>query len=201
MNSPDSPPVNVGTPLLAQVDPPNASRPLLIPAAIVVVGLAFAGMLFAHFGRSKPDASGTVLKVVVYPVQVDPAAAQSDVGMAGMGDPQDELILLVQARLTNLSKKPLTVFDIMADVNLPERREESSAALPEDIDRLMQRFPNLASLQMQPLARHQVIAPGRSIEGLMVFNFPWTKQEWDERKKSHLFISFVNGRSAIVPMQ
>lgn len=202
MNSSASSPENVGAPLLAQVDPPNSSRALLLPALAVAVCLAIAGMLFAHYGRSKPDASGTALQVVVYPVQVDPEAAQpSDLGMPGTGDPGNELIVLVEARVTNLSQKPLTIFDIVADVSLPDTREQSSAALPEDIDRLMQRFPNLASLRRQPLARHQVIPPGQSVEGLVVFNFPWTKQDWDQRRKSQMTVSFVDGRSAIFSFQ
>ncbi len=201
MNSPASSPLNVNAPELVQVDPPGGLRSLLVPAIVVIVGLAIAGMLFAHFGRSKPDASGTVLRQVVYPVQVDPGVAPDQPGMAGAVAEQDETILLVQARVTNISQKPLTVFDIVSNVRLDEADNQSPAALPEDIDRLFQRFPDLAAVRMQLLSRHQVIPPGQSAEGLVVFSYPWSKQQWDQHKRSQLVVSFENGQSLVLPLQ
>ena len=63
----------------------------------------------------------------------------------GLLPEQDETVVLVQARVTNISKDPLTIFDLVADVKMPGQStgDQSSAALPEDIDRFMQRFPHL----------------------------------------------------------
>ena len=183
------------------MEPQNWWRPLLIPAIIVIVGLAIAWALFAHFGRSKPDASGVVLKQVVYPVQVNAVDTQPEPGMAGTQPAQDEIIVLVQARVTNISKHPLTIFDMMEDVKMHGTSNQSIGALPEDIDRLFQRFPNLESARTQPLARHQVIAPGKSAEGLMVFNYAWSQQQWNQRKDAHLVISFQDGRPLTLPLQ
>jgi hypothetical protein len=186
---------------MEQMEPTRPWRPLVIPAVIVIVGLAICWALFAHYGRSKPDASGLVLRETVYPVQVDAAESQSDPGMAATQPEQDETIVLVQARVTNISQKPLTIFDMVADVKLDGNNNQSSAALPEDIDRLFQRFPDLAANRMAPLARHQVIAPGQSAEGLIVFNYAWSAQQWSQRKNPHAVISFQNGRSLTVPLQ
>ncbi len=201
MNSPASPSPNIGSLEMEQMEPRNPWRPLLVPAVIVIVGLAIAWALFAHFGRSKPDASGTILRQVAYPVQVNAADLQPEAGMAGNTPEQDEMILLVQARVTNISRSPLTIFDLESDIKLQGTNNQSTAALPEDIDRLFQRFPNLATGQMQPLSRHQVIAPGQSIQGLMVFNYGWSQQQWDQRKKAHVVISFQNGRPLTLPLQ
>lgn len=207
MNSQDSPnipvssSVNVGSREMDELEPPSPWRPLVVPAIVVIVGLAIAWALLAHFGRSKPDASGTVLRTLVYPVQVDAAVAQEDPGMPGPNPAQDETILLVQARVTNISQKPLTIFDLNADITLSGENNQSAAAMPEDIDRLMQRFPELTSMRMQPLARHQIIAPGQSAEGLMVFAYPWTKTQWSQRQNAHIIVSFQTGRSLTLPLQ
>lgn len=201
MNSPASPPPpNIGSLEMEQMEPANPLRPLLVPAIIVVIGLAIAWALFAHFGRSKPDASGAILHQVVYPVQVNAVDTQQEPGMAGSQPEQNEIIVLVQARVTNISKRPLTIFDIVEDVNFHGTSNQSIGALPEDIDRLFQRFPNLASARTQPLARHQVIPPGKSAEGLMVFNYAWTQQQWDQRKDAHVVISFQDGRPLTLPL-
>lgn len=183
------------------MEPSRPWRPLVVPAVIVIVGLAICWALFAHYGRSKPDASGAVLRETVYPVNVDAADTQTDAGMAATQTEQDETIVLVQARVTNISQKPLTLFDMVANVKLAGNNNQSSAALPEDIDRLFQRFPDLAANRMAPLARHRVIAPGQSVEGLMVFNYAWSAQQWSQRKDAHIVVSFLNGRSLVLPLQ
>jgi len=201
MNTSASPSPNAGAPELEQVEPPNPWRPLLIPAIVVVIGLGICWALFAHFGRTKPDATGTVIRETAYPVQVNAAQPPSDTGMAGTVPQQNETILLVEGRITNIGPKPLTIFDMTADIKLHGNNNRSFAALPEDIDRVFERFPNLAAMRTKLLTRHQVIQPGQSAEGLMVFNYAWSQQQWSQRKNSHLTISFNNGRSLIVPFK
>lgn len=205
MNTSPSSPLNIGELEMEQMEPSKGWRPLVVPAIVVAVLLAIAWALFAHYGRSKPDASGSILRQVVYPVQVNAADSQAaqtaDNGMAGTIPEQDETILLVQARVTNLTKRPLTVFDANADVKLDGNSNVSPAALPEDVDRLLQRFPDLDNVRMQPLQRHQVIAPGQSVEGLIAFSYPWSQQQWNRHKNSHILISFENGRALTLPLQ
>ena len=201
MNTPTSAPLNVGELEMDQIEPPNPWRPLLIPAVVVIVGLGICWALFAHYGRSKPDASGVILRETVYPVQVNAADLQTEPGAAGTVQEQDETIVLVDARITNIGPNPLTIFDMVADMKLNGDSNQSSAALPEDIDRLFQRFPNLANVRTQLLTRHQVIQPGQSAGGMMVFNYAWSPQQWSQRKNPHAIISFKNGRSLILPLQ
>lgn len=194
---------NVGGLEMDEIEPTDPWRPLVVPAIIVVVGLAIAWALFAHFGQSKPDASATMLHQLVYPVQVDSGESPQGPGMPGTVPEQDETVVLVQARVTNISKQPLTIFDLVSEVKLPGQAtgDQSSAALPEDIDRFMQRFPQLISMSMAPLTRHTVIAPGGSAEGLMVFAYPWAKDKWSQHKDAQIVISFQNGRSVMLPLQ
>ncbi|HZC43573.1 MAG TPA: hypothetical protein VE195_05320 [Acidobacteriaceae bacterium] len=186
-----------------EIEPVEPWRPLLVPAIIVVVGLAIAWGFFAHFGRSKPDATATFLRQYVYQVQVDSGESPQGPGMPGALPEQDETVVLVQARVTNISKDPLTLFDMVADVKMPGQSsgDQSSAALPGDIDRFMQRFPQLTSMNMAPLTRHTVIPAGGSVEGLMVFAYPWTKAQWTQRKSGQVVISFQHGRSVALPLQ
>jgi hypothetical protein len=186
---------------MEEIEPTEPWRPLVVPAIVVVVGLSIAWALFAHFGRSKPDASGAVLRVVAYPVQVDAGNSQTGPGLPGLVPEQDETVLLVQARVTNISKQPITIFDLVSDVKLKGEASQSLAALPEDIDRFMQRFPELKSMSMPPLARHQVIAPGQSAEGLMIFAYPWTKEQWSQHKDAQVIISFQQARTLTLPLE
>ena len=199
----DSSSLNVGGLEMDEIEPTEPWRPLVVPAIVVVVGLAIAWALFAHFGRPRPDASATLLRQFVYPVLVDSGESPQGPGMPGTLPKQNETVILVQARVTNISKQPLTVFDLVSDVKLGGEAfgSQSSAALPADIDKFMQRFPELASMNMPPLTRHTMIAPGGSAEGLMVFAYPWTKNQWNQHKEAHVIISFARGRSVMLPLQ
>ena len=201
MNTSASPSPNAGAPEMEQVEPPNPWRSLLIPAIVVVIGLGVCWALFAHFGRAKPDATGTIVRETAYPVQVNAAQPQTDSGMPGSAPQQNETILLVQASITNIGPKPLTIFDMTADIKLNGNNNRSFAALPEDVDRVFERFPNLAAMRTKLLTRHEVIRPGQSVEGLMVFNYAWSPQQWSQRKNPHLAISFQNGRSLILSLK
>ncbi|MHB1936672.1 MAG: hypothetical protein ACYCOR_08810 [Acidobacteriaceae bacterium] len=195
--------LNVGALEMDEIEPTDPWRPLVVPAIVVIVGLAIAWVLFAHFGRSKPDATAAMLRQFVYQVQVDSGESPQGPGMPGTLPQQVETVVLVQARVTNIGKQPLTIFDLVSDVKLGDEAfgSESSAALPADIDRFMQRFPQLMSMNMAPLTRHTVIPPGGSAEGLMVFAYPWTKQQWNQRKDAHIIVSFERGRSVMLPLQ
>lgn len=205
MNSPASPPLNIGETEMEEMEPTRGWRPLVVPAIVVIIGLAIAWALFAHYGQTKPEATGSILRQAVYPIQVNgvdvQAEAEANPGMPGTVPQQNEIVLLVQASIKNVTHQPITIFDINANVQLDGASNQSAAALPEDVDRLFQRFPDLEGFRMQPLQRHQVIAPGQTVQGLMVFAYPWSQQQWDQHKKSNVVIGFDRGKSLALPFQ
>lgn len=203
MTSTASPQPSGSGPAIAQVEEPHSWRPLIVPAIVVIIGLAIAWAFFAHFGRSKPDASGTILKQMAYPVRINVDTSAPGPGMApGPEIPQYETILLVDAKITNVSRKPIKIFDLLAAMKLNGTDSQSDAALPEDIDRVFERFPALQSMRTAPLMRQRVIEPGQSAEGLMVFNFNnWSKDQWVQRKDPRLVVSFQNARTLVIPLK
>ncbi|MES2222648.1 MAG: hypothetical protein V4587_16985 [Acidobacteriota bacterium] len=194
---------NVGALEMDEIEPAEPWRPLLVPGIIVIIGLAIAWALFAHFGRTAPDASATLLRQYVYQVQVDSGESPQGPGMPGKLPEQDESVVLVQAQVKNISKNPLTIFELISDVRMPGQStgDQSSAAVPGDIDRFMQRFPQLTTMSMAPLTRHTVIPPGGTVQGLMVFAYPWNKAKWTQRKSGQVIISFEHGQSVTLPLQ
>lgn len=205
MNSPATPPLNIGETEMEEMEPQNWWRPLVVPAIVVIIGLCICWALFAHYGRTKPEASGAILRQAVYPVEVNAvdiqAQTEANPGTPGTIPEQDETVLLVQARIRNVTKHPVTIFDMNANVELAGAGHESSASLPDAIGGMMQRFPDLEGFRMQPLQRHQTIAPGQSVDGLMVFSYPWSQQKWNQHTKAALTIRFVRGKDLVLPLQ
>lgn len=202
MNSPTSPSPKITEPNIALVDPPNPWEqyrlPILIGVIITVIGMV---AWYARMGSIKAVASGSIVRVMMYPVhtvynQDDPT--DQGPGMPGAPLSQDQILVLSQVQIKNTSDKPLSIFDLSAKLTLPSEQRESMGASTGDIDRLFQAFPDLAPLRMEPLARHQVIAPGQTAEGLVVFNYPITQAQWNLRRDLQISVSFDNGLPVVL---
>jgi hypothetical protein len=134
---------------------------------------------------------------VVEQIWADPIHHESTVGggpnnAAPVKQPFDQTIVLVKVKIQNPSKIPIFVRDMTATVTLPSETHDSSAAGAGDFRRIFIAYPELAQHQADPLPRDTTIPPGASAEGLMAFNFPLTKQQWDTHTALTLTISFVH---------
>jgi hypothetical protein len=56
-------------------------------------------------------------------------------------------------------------------------------------------------MRTAPLMRQRVIQPGQSAEGLMVFNFNSSKDQWDQRQNPRLVVSFQDARTLVIPLK
>lgn len=215
MNTPSSPTPNFSEPDSASADSFRSrvcrllpcpllqeyGLPILIALAITSIGMV---LFYTGVGSVAPVASGSVVRLTMYPIHpVFNPNADSDPGTPGPGMPgapldQDQVIVLGQVQVKNISKAPLDIFDLSAQLTLPQEQQSSLGASPTDIDRLFQGFPDLASVRMQPLLRHQVIPPGQTAEGLVVFNYPITQQQWKLRRKFQITVSFDKGSSLVL---
>ena len=175
--------------------------PILIALAVTSIGMV---LFYTGVGTVAPVASGSLARLTMYPIHpVFNPNADSDPNTPGPGMPgapldQDQVIVLGQVQVKNISKAPLDIFDLSAQLTLPQEQQSSSGASPTDIDRLFQGFPDLAPMRMQPLLRRQVIPPGQTAEGLVAFHYPITQQQWQQRRKFQITVSFDNGPSLVL---
>ncbi|HEX4019894.1 MAG TPA: hypothetical protein VHX63_02015 [Acidobacteriaceae bacterium] len=199
MNSSTSPTPKLTEPHIRLVDPPHPFRVYAVPIAIGFVITCIAMVTwFLRMGIVHPVANGTLVRLMTYPVQTFSDPDGQGPGMPGAPEDQVQVIALAQVQIKNISKKPLEIFDLNSKLTLPQDQRTSLGATPNDIDRLFQRYPDLAPLRMEPLARHQVILPGQTAEGLVVFNYPITQDQWNLRRDFKVTVSFDQGLSVIL---
>jgi hypothetical protein len=60
------------------------------------------------------------------------------------------------------------------------------------MDRVFQAYPSLNSLRADPIPRDLTLTPGQSVEGLAIFNFPISKEQWDKLQAAKVAISFMH---------
>jgi hypothetical protein len=177
---------------LAQVDEPTNYGRLAVRIAIALVISSLVVFIWARFGRKTPVATGDIARVAIYPVQAKIAGGNAGIpGQQGQDEIINQLLVFAHVRLHNPNTAPITLEDDWAVITLPngETRRSLGASGP-DFDKLFKAYPQLAPLHMDPLRRDIQIQPGQSVDGLVIFSYPLSREQWDSRKSMQVTVSF-----------
>jgi hypothetical protein len=179
-------------PHLVQVDPPHPFRSAFKTVAVAAILVTTALAIFVYFVRRPPVAAGEVTEVNYYPVHSTIGGGGPD-GMQGSNETYDQLLILAKVRVRNQTNIPVFLQDISITVTMPDGSEQMNvAAGARDADRVFQAFPSLDSLRSAPFDRDATLSPGQSTEGLAIFSFPFTRQQWDSRKAANIVVSLIH---------
>ena len=177
---------------------PNPGSHALKAALIALVLVVAAVGAYVYFGERPPVATGELIHVSAIPIhqQSDlPAAA----GMPGQTDAFDEVILMAQVRLHNQSKIPLFLHEMYASLALPDDVERTSiAANKSDFGRAFVAYPQLMPLKGEPILRDITIDPGQTVEGMMLFPFPVTGAQYDQKKSLDINVVFMHQKTLTI---
>jgi hypothetical protein len=180
-------------PNLAQIDPPHPFRSALKTLAIAAITVSIALGLYVYLSQKPPVAAGEVLQVTLHPVHTLINNGSGDSGMSGSAEFYDQLLVLTKIRVRNQTDIPLFLQDIRARVTLPDGSQQvNTVAGTKDMDRVFQAYPSLNSLRAEPIPPELTLTPGQSVEGLAIFNFPITKEQWDKLQTAKIAISFMH---------
>ena len=194
--STDLPGVTGPGPNLAQVDPPHPFQSIFRAVVIAAVVMIIAIGLYVYLGQRPPVASGEVLSTTVYPVHVVINGGAGDQGMAGSNESTDQVLVLTKVRVRNQTDIPLFMQDILMTIKSPDGSDqENIAANDKDIDRVFQAYPSLRYMKADSIHRDITLSPGQAIEGLEIFNFPISKEQWDTLQTAKVVVSFMHQRN------
>jgi hypothetical protein len=182
-------------PNMAQVDPPHPFRSAFRAFAIAAVAMTILIGLYAYLGEKPPVASGEVLSTTLYPVHTLVKGGGGE-GMEGSAEYYDQLLVLSKVRVRNQTDIPLFLTDIACAIKLPDGSEQVNvAAGDKDIDRVFQAYPSLSYLRAGAIARDITLNPGQAVEGLEIFNFPITKDQWQTLQTAKVVVTFIHQKN------
>jgi len=139
----------------------------LPPIGIVLIGIgivAVIGALLVFTNRAKPVAAGGINNI------------------ASVQLPDNTVLVAVQLNISNATEKQWFVHDIKATVKTDQGEWSDEAATATDSQRYFQAFPALGDAGTQVLKFDQKLASGQQETGTVVFGFPITKDQFDQRK-------------------
>ena len=149
--------------------------------AIIIVLVTIAAYVLLN--RVSPTAEGDISAIWLY----QPLPGQ----MAdGSTPPSNGLIMLVPVQVRNVSSKPLSIMDLSAVVHVGDTDYRSYAAPETDFDKVFQYYPDLEAYRKPILLRHSPIPPGGESQGLVVFNFALTEDQWSHASSFYIDVTF-----------
>ncbi len=195
--STDLPKVSGPGPNLAQVDPPHPFKSAIKTVLIAAVVMSIALGLYAYLGQRPPVAAGEVLATTVYPVHsLTNNGGARDTGMAGSTEYSDQVLILCKIRVRNQTDIPLFMQDIDLTIKLPDGTEQVNvSASDKDMDRVFQAYPSLGYLRAAPIQRDVTLNPGQFVEGLAIFNFSISKEQWDTLQTAKVVVQFMHQKN------
>ena len=181
---------------LAPVDEPTNYGRLALRVVIALLISSLVVFIWVRFGRKTPVATGDVVRIRIYPVQAKiTGGAAGTPGQEGQDEIINQMLVFAHVRLHNPNTAPITIEDDWALVTLPNgdtRRSLGASAV--DFDKVFQAYPQLAPMRMDPLRRDIEIPPGQSVDGLLVFSYPLSQDEWNSRKSMQVTITFKGAK-------
>ena len=116
--------------------------------------------------------------------------------MAGSTESYDQLLILTKIKIRNQTDIPLFLQDISSSIKLPDGSEqENVAASNRDMDRVFQAYPSLSYLRADSIPRDITLTPGQSAEGLVIFNYPVSKDQWGKLQTAKVVVSFMHQKN------
>jgi hypothetical protein len=116
-------------------------------------------------------------------------------GEQGQDEIINQLLVFAHVRLHNPNTTPITIEDDWAIVTLPDGdTRRSLGASFTDFQKVFLAYPQLAPLRMDPLRRDIEIPPGQSVDGLLVFSYPLSRDQWNTLKSMQVTISFKGAK-------
>jgi hypothetical protein len=183
-------------PNLTQVDGPTNFGRFAVRMLIALAIPTLAILLWIKFERQTPAATGEIARISIFPVQAKiTGGAAGSPGMQGQDEIINQMMVLAHVRLHNPNQAPIRIEDDWAVVTLPDgETRRSLAANASDFEKVFVAYPQLAPLRMEPLRRDTVVQPGQTVDGLVIFSYPLSREQWDSRKSMQLTLELDNSK-------
>jgi len=165
--------------------------------AVVLVIVIVGGYVWIN--TKPPVHSGALVSLTTYPIHRELSTGSALGGLAGQKEVYDEEIVLANVQIKSTADIPLFLHDMTGDVTLSDGTvDTSTGASPKDYHDVFIAYPALASKQTTPILRDITLHPGQEVDGQMIFHYPITSQQWDQRKAFKITVQFLHQKDLVV---
>lgn len=173
-------------------------HPVFAAVAAAVIVVAVIGG-YVWYNTKPPVHVGQLVSITAYPIHRELSTGSALGGLAGQKDVYDEEIVIANVHIKSQTQMPLFLHDMAADVTLADgTTQRSQGASPADYNNVFIAYPTLAPQKTTPVLRDTTMTPGQTIDGQIVFHYPITGQQWDQRKDFKISIQFLHQKDLVL---
>ena len=175
----------------------NYAVPILV--ALLLLGVA-GGLLYRTFAKRVVIA--TVTHTTLHPITVVYKKQAQTGSFKVIGGPQGEsdLYVIPSLRIENHLTVPLFLKDFTITMNLADGEVRAMAIEKNDLNTVYASFPEMKPLLATPLLRETEVAPGQTVEGKLLAQFPVPQSTWDKRLSATITVDFYHQDSMTIPI-
>jgi hypothetical protein len=171
---------------------------LIVLVATVVVALAIGAYVFVE--QKPPVAAGQIVKLEVTPIHSEMRVGAGAQGVQGGTEINDQLFVVAHVQIRNQTNIPLFLHDMAGELTTADGDQQHSlGASKTDFQSVFLAYPQVGSINQQPILRDTTLEPGQSVEGLLLFHYPITKDQWDARHGFEAVVSFLHQKDLVLP--
>jgi hypothetical protein len=173
-------------------------HPIFAAVAAVVIVVAIIGV-YVWMNTKPPVHAGQLTSITAYPIHRELSTGSAIGGLAGAKDVYDEEIVIASVHIRSQTQMPLFLHDMWADVTLADgSTQRSIGASTNDFHNVFIAYPDLASKQTAPILRDTTMTPGQQLDGEIIFHYPISAQQWDQRKDFKVYVQFLHQKDLVL---
>ena len=171
----------------------------VIAALCIIAAVIFA---FYYFMTPPPTTAGQIVSLDAFPIHNVSGGGIIASGISGQPETFNEVIVLANVKLKNTAKVPEHLFDLDSYLYAPDGTiYENGAASQKDFERAFMAYAQMVPKKGPELRRDTVLQPGQVVSGQMLFHYPITEQQWENRKELHIVVSWKNQNNLVLKLK
>jgi hypothetical protein len=209
MSSPANPPIKPEErrpdaghiPMSEELDSARWSLPPIMP---VVIAAAVLGLILGTYlvsSKKPPTSTGTALRVVAMPLHTESSGSIMPGGEGTLDrdvEKTDSVMVNIVLNVKNAIQKPMYLKNVQAKLVTDKGEYNDDAAPASDYERIVLAYPEINIPGNQPLRSESTILPNADQQGVAVFSFPITREEWDKRKSLQAQVNFYDHAPLVI---
>jgi hypothetical protein len=179
-------------------DNQSGVHPVFAAVAAVVIVVAIIGA-YVWMNTKPPVHAGQLVSITAYPIHRELSTGSAIGGLAGAKDIYDEEIVIANVHIRSQTQMPLFLHDMWADVTLADgTTQRCTGASTNDFHAVFVAYPALAPKQTTPILRDTTMTPGQELDGQIIFHYPISGQQWDQRKDFKIYVQFLHQKDLVL---
>lgn len=209
MSSPANPPIKPEErrpdaghiPMSEELDSARWSLPPIMP---VVIAAAVLGLILGTYlvsSKKPPTSTGTALRVVAMPLHTESSGSIMPGGEGTLDrdvEKTDSVMVNIVLNVKNAIQKPMYLKNVQAKLVTDKGEYNDDAAPASDYERILLAYPEINIPGNTPLRSESTILPNADQQGVVVFSFPITREEWDKRKSLQAQVNFYDHAPLVI---